>query len=490
MSLPRSDQGFNKPGETPGTRKRRYDEASRSNLEQDSTRVTPESSHNLFSQQAQSYERSNRVHRSGIEHRAKQMKTEDTKNGYSYRDRPSSRVSNQSASSRGLEVNRAASRATTDRDGHTDRLQQKLIREKERSSKLEQELMDLEQELMEQDDAEWQHQREREHLLTEMNHLRYELRSKQTELEKQSKKVNLLKLQALEDRKKLNQVNSRAVSTMAEDVSRDMPDDIAADLLNTFFHGDFLSWCSEMSVDEIDVDQASALPLNFRGLINSSDAYEALPSHLKFDFTLPAGKSSFVLLQAALSQKLVEAFLDSPYFLAPSKKAVLDDVEKYLHDVNQRAEAIEMRTRLVKIFDKVAPFTRADATRLAREFEQEYPFLLEDLDEEARRDLVDMFVNFSGIAIKLWKSPTHIRVRTMTDFENCRFRNSDPWTECETKTLARLRDQVNDRPIGVVMRPLITSQTIPRPGEDYNSDICAVWSKAFVWVSSKRAPHD
>ncbi|EGX96743.1 hypothetical protein CCM_01401 [Cordyceps militaris CM01] len=480
MSLPRSDEGFNKPGETPGTRKRRYDEASRSNLEQDSTRVTPESSHNLFSQQAQSYERSNQVHRSGIEHRAKPIKTEDTKNGYSYGDRLSSRVSHQSASSRGLEVNRAASRATTDRDGHTDRVQQKLIREKERSSKLEQELR---QEDQSGADAELQHQRERERLLTKMNHLRYELRSKQTELEKQKEKVKLLKLQAFEDREKPNQVNSRAVSMMAEDVSRDMPDDTVANLLNTFFQGDFLSWCAEMCVDKIDVDQASALPLNFRGL-NRSDAYEALPPHLKFDFTLPDGRSSFVLLQAALSEKLVEVFLDSPYFLEPTEIA-FPEVEQYLYD-----EAIEWRTKLVKILETVAPFLLADATRLAREFEQEARVLLKDPDEESRRDLADLFAKFSDIAIKLWKSPTEIRSRTMVGFQNCPYRKSDPWTECETTTLAQLGDQVNGRPIGVVMRPLITSQAIQKPGEDYDPYSCAVWSKALVWVSSKPDPHD
>jgi hypothetical protein len=123
---------------------------------------------------------------------------------------------------------------------------------------------------------------------------------------------------------------------------------------------------------------------------------------------------------------------------------------------------------------------------MVRDFIQEYQFLLKPLEHKDEDDLRNMFFDFSLIALKLWKLRTRIQVHSMPNFANHAFQLHSHWIQGEVDAVAKMGDQLNGRPIGVIIHPLILSlpivngdsETGPKPQE-------IVWLKALAWVSTE-----
>lgn len=116
----------------------------------------------------------------------------------------------------------------------------------------------------------------------------------------------------------------------------------------------------------------------------------------------------------------------------------------------------------------------------ARQFENDFVFLLGKLDEEAREDLGKLFTAFALLALKLWKTRSSIAVIGMPTFADTAFELGSKHMDGDPTTVSSLGRRLDGRPIGVVMRPLIVSKPIV-PEDRQQEEV--VWSKAFVWVS-------
>lgn len=131
-----------------------------------------------------------------------------------------------------------------------------------------------------------------------------------------------LRKRVAEYEKNLGKAYTAAVSTLAQDVSRDLPDDIVKNDISRFFQGDFLSWCADMCAVQITQQEYAAERLRSIGIINDSQAHRHAPRYLQFDMNMSDGSSPLVLLQAVLATELCETFLTNPYFLVEEQQGL------------------------------------------------------------------------------------------------------------------------------------------------------------------------
>ncbi|KAM3433700.1 hypothetical protein MY4824_005826 [Beauveria thailandica] len=298
-----------------------------------------------------------------------------------------------------------------------------------------------------------------------------------------AKIIENLETKCAEQTAQLSKVYSNAVSNWAQDVSRDMPDDVVRSTISSFFQADFFSWCADMCAPETDWSKGHEKILDH--LVNQQHHYRSGPAHLLFDHAAPDGCSSLVLLQAALAKSLVDAFLRNPYFLL-NDGTILQKIESTFAEKSLK-ESISWRVSTVRSLEKTISLDAEHIKVYLDRFLSTFGFLIQELDKTAWDDLANLFTRFSQIALKLWQTPTLIHILEMADLANCVFRMDDSCMECEPAVASALGERLNDRPIGVVIRPCVWSRSISDSGE---LKAPVVWSKALVWVSGKEDPYD
>ncbi|ATY64026.1 hypothetical protein A9K55_004931 [Cordyceps militaris] len=303
--------------------------------------------------------------------------------------------------------------------------------------------------------------------------------------ETSTKIIKKLEARVAENEAQLSKVYSGAMSAWAEDVSRDMPDDVIKSKISSFFQGEFFSWCADMCAPAIEWNSTYKQVIYCQHLVNQNRHYWSGPAHLLFDYEAPDGSSSLVLLQAALAKTLVITFLTNPYFLLDDG-AILRKFESTLSQKSPK-EATNWRVNTVRSLERTFPLDSEKIEVYVNLFLDTFGFLIETPDSSAREDLASLFAHFSQIALKLWQTPTLIRVFGIESIGEWLFNKGDPYWECEPAVASALGERVNGRPIGVVMRPYILSKPIPEPGKQTTS---VIWSKALVWVSSEKDPYD
>ncbi|KAM3527244.1 hypothetical protein NHJ13051_003056 [Beauveria bassiana] len=325
----------------------------------------------------------------------------------------------------------------------------------------------------------------KERQLEESSSLRDEIKGYQINIKSSTKIIEKLEAKCAEQTVQLSKAYSNAVSSWAQDVSRDMPDDVVRSTISSFFQGDFFSWCADMCAPEIDWSKDHKKILNICNLVNQAHHYRSGPAHLLFDHAAPDGYSSLVLLQAALAKSLVDTFLRNPYFLVDNG-TVFQNIESSFAEKSLK-ESINWRVNTVRNLEKTISLD-ADLIEVhLNRFLSTFGFLCQELDKSARDDLASLFKRFSQIALKLWQTPTLIHIFDMAEMAHCPFRVNGPYMECEPAVASALGERLNDRPIGVVIRPCIVSQPISDSGEQIPP---VVWSKALVWVSGEKDPYD
>uniref|UniRef100_A0A8H7N2H0 Uncharacterized protein n=1 Tax=Bionectria ochroleuca TaxID=29856 RepID=A0A8H7N2H0_BIOOC len=146
-------------------------------------------------------------------------------------------------------------------------------------------------------------------LLQEKASLESELRD--IKLELKNARQDMLDNEAI-----VTKAHTMVVSNLASEVSSEFPDDMIKKKLEAFFQNDFLSWCSDLCVSEIEDPEKADKLIRSTGLLNDSELYNNAPGFMKFDVRSPDGAASLPLLQAALSATLCQHFLAFPYFLA------------------------------------------------------------------------------------------------------------------------------------------------------------------------------
>ncbi|KAK2594475.1 hypothetical protein QQS21_007822 [Conoideocrella luteorostrata] len=311
---------------------------------------------------------------------------------------------------------------------------------------------------------------------------RHEITNSQAKLEREKSNVAALRKRITEDEAKLSKFYTSAVSKLAQDVSRDFPDDAVKKELSKFFYGDFLSWCADMCVKSVSQMETDVDHLRNLGIINGCQTYVQSPQHLQFDMDMPDGSSPVVLLQAALATELCHAFLTNPYFLAEEEKHSLRQFEEKLSN-GPKALMIDWRIQTVKCLETIVPFHPALAMSKAVSFVAKYGFLLQELDQAAHEELVGLFTDFARLALKLWQIRTSIYVAGMPQLANVEFQLGSHKMEGQHDIVSEMGQQLNGRPIGIVMRPLIYSEPVEQEGKPAEQ---VIWSKALVWVSGKR----
>ncbi|PQK11892.1 hypothetical protein BB8028_0003g05120 [Beauveria bassiana] len=325
----------------------------------------------------------------------------------------------------------------------------------------------------------------KERQLEESSSLRDEIKGYQINIKSSTKIIEKLEAKCAEQTVQLSKAYSNAVSSWAQDVSRDMPDDVVRSTISSFFQGDFFSWCADMCAPEIDWSKDHEKILNICNLVNQAHHYRSGPAHLLFDYAAPDGYSSLVLLQAALAKSLVDTFLRNPYFLVDNG-TVLQNIESSFAERSLK-ESISWRINTVLSLEKTFAFNAEQVDLHLNQFLSTFGVLVQELDKHAWDDLADLFNRFSQIALKLWQTPTQIRIIDMANMTNLSFDMSHPHIECEPVVASALGERLNGRPIGVVIRPCILSQSISDSGEQIPP---VVWSKALVWVSGEKDPYD
>lgn len=118
-------------------------------------------------------------------------------------------------------------------------------------------------------------------------------------------------------------------------------------------------------------------------------------------------------------------------------------------------------------------------------FVEDYKFLLSEVyDHEAHQDLVQIFADFAKLALKMWKTQTNIKWYDLNSFEEPHFQPGNPWIEVDHSLMSRMGRHLNGRPIGLLIHPMITSQSPSK--SDKMEEV--VWLKALAWVSDKDEP--
>ncbi|TQV99274.1 hypothetical protein IF1G_01489 [Cordyceps javanica] len=234
-----------------------------------------------------------------------------------------------------------------------------------------------------------------------------------------------------------------------------------------------------MSVPRILRNRMNETTLRECRFVNQTPGYRRQPAYLRFDYSKRNESASLVLLEAALSFTLCRQFLETPYFFIKYGRG-LEEVEGTLAKTSMET-SVDWRVNTLKSLGKNASLDPKVATEMAHRFVEDFGFLLIEMDKTAFTDLVELFIQFAEIALKLWSTKTHIVVSYPTEIWERGFPVGNPYVECEPGLVTTLGEQLNGRPVGVVLRPCIVSQPIQTAGHEPSQ---VVWSKAMVWLSS------
>ncbi|KAL6694449.1 hypothetical protein J3F84DRAFT_376873 [Trichoderma pleuroticola] len=262
--------------------------------------------------------------------------------------------------------------------------------------------------------------------------------------------------------------------------------------LKCFYQNDFLSWCGDLSSMEVDEPEKAMEKLQSMGIINNSKSYMNEPANLQFSMDLPDGRSPVVLLQAVLSHTLCDTFLRDAYFLADGmetskvpgqnpgdRRRWLKELEDMLCKVDKNF-GIDWRIQTVQSLEKATPFNLHLVQNKAKNFVQDFHFLLKQVDAQALQDLSQLFFDFGSMALKFWKTRTVIKTHGMSRFAHHKFDAESPFIEADVGGSPAARRRLQGRHVGVVVRPLIVSEPL---GQDEEVSREVVWLKAAGWVS-------
>ncbi|KAK0759511.1 hypothetical protein N5P37_007699 [Trichoderma harzianum] len=282
------------------------------------------------------------------------------------------------------------------------------------------------------------------------------------------------------------------VSSLSKSVSRPFTDDVIKDELKRFYENDFLSWCGDLASMEVDEPEKAKEKLQSMGIINNCKSYMNEPANLQFSMDLPDGRSPMVLLQAVLSQTLCDTFLRDAYFLADGMETskVLDqgpaDSRRWLKELEDmlckvdKNFGVDWRIQTVQSLEKATPFNLHLVQNKAKGFIQDFHFLLKEVDDQALKDLSQLFLDFGNLALKFWKIRTVVKTHGLSRFAEQRFDAESPFIEADVVGSPAARRCRQGRYVGVVVRPLIVSEPL---GQDGGASEEVVWLKAAGWVS-------
>ena len=114
------------------------------------------------------------------------------------------------------------------------------------------------------------------------------------------------------------------------------------------------------------------------------------------------------------------------------------------------------------------------------------PLLDPDIEDQDKRRLLDIVMDFGSLALQLWSQKSEVVCYGLRSFSEQPF--SVGSGEMRAARAVRLEENdpaLDGRPIPVVVQPLIVAFGTPE-GEGYQKR--KIWSKAVVWVSSKNKP--
>ncbi|KAF3075269.1 hypothetical protein CFAM422_002401 [Trichoderma lentiforme] len=265
------------------------------------------------------------------------------------------------------------------------------------------------------------------------------------ELKKAHEEVAVLRKTVTENEAIVTRAHATAISTLAGNVSRGITDDVIREELKKLLQTDVLSWCADLCTEKILDEHAALQKLLQIGIINNSESYLKCPEYLKFTVNTPDGSA-------------------------------------------QPNAAIDWRIQTVECLERATPVMNDYLQREVQLFTKEYEFLISDerYDQEAYQDLVQIFASFASLALKLWKTRTNIKWYSVNGFEEPYFQPGDSVIEVEQSLVSRMGRQLNGRPIGFFIHPMIGSQTQSKDGKMEE----VVWLKALAWVSDKDEPMD
>ncbi|OPB41336.1 hypothetical protein A0O28_0080540 [Trichoderma guizhouense] len=313
-----------------------------------------------------------------------------------------------------------------------------------------------------------------------------------SQLKDEKAKVAELQKYIEKNEKVVTKAHETHVSSLSKSVSRPFTDDMIKDELKRFYENDFLSWCGDLGTMEVDEPEKAKEKLQSMGIINNCKSYMNEPANLQFSMDLPDGKSPMVLLQAVLSQTLCDTFLRDAYFLADGmemskvpgqdhadSRRLLKEVEDMLCKVD-KSFGVDWRIQTVQSLEKATPFNLHLVQNKAKTFTQEFHFLLKEVDDQALKDLSQLFFDFGNLALKFWKMRTVIKTHGLVRFAEQRFDAESPFIEADVVGSPDARRRRQGRYVGVVVRPLIVSEPL---GQDGDASEEIVWLKAAGWVS-------
>ncbi|KAL7934661.1 hypothetical protein V8C35DRAFT_327061 [Trichoderma chlorosporum] len=275
------------------------------------------------------------------------------------------------------------------------------------------------------------------------------------------------------------------ISSFSRHVSRAYTDDKIKDELKRFYQNDFLSWCGDLSSSSIREPEKAKKKLQSMGIMNSSKSYMSEPASLQFSMDLPDDRSPVVLLQAALSQALCQTFLLDAYFLVEGMETPDGDYRRRLKKTEDgfckvdKEAGVSWRIQTVVSLEKAVPFGSHLVENKAKEFVQEFHFLLDKVNDQALKDLTQLFVDFGSMALQLWKMRTVITAHSLSRFAEYKYDVDSPLIEADAVGSLAARRRLRGRRIGVLVRPLIISEPLGQDGEA-NHEV--VWLKAAGWV--------
>ncbi|PTB81356.1 hypothetical protein M440DRAFT_1418042 [Trichoderma longibrachiatum ATCC 18648] len=313
------------------------------------------------------------------------------------------------------------------------------------------------------------------------------------DLEKAKNRVAALEKTAAENEAIITQANATAVSRLASNVSREFTDDMIREALKKFFQTDFFSWCADVCADRIEHETAAFYKFLDDGIINGSYGHLKSPEYLRFKVNTPDGSGPLVLLQAALATRLCALYLNDAYFLAQQLpmnshgRRMLSEFERHLSHV-QIGAATDWRVETVACLQKVVPITEDHVLREVDSFVREYGFLLskDQFNHEARKDLVQLFADFATLALKLWRTKANVQWCDMRGFDGVCFDTGNNAMEVDSSLVSTMGQRLNGRPIGLIIRPAIWSNSMSANGKMEE----VIWLKAHAWVSGEEDPMD
>lgn len=140
------------------------------------------------------------------------------------------------------------------------------------------------------------------------------------------------------------------------------------------------------------------------------------------------------------------------------------------------------RVQTVEYLEAVFPAPKQYFRERAEDFVKRYACLLQQVPEDALLELSDLMEQFCKLALQLWKRHAIISVEGLEQSDLKHFCSTQPDMEAEDSVLqGARREQLDGRPVQVMVRPRIVSQLVHQDGQLADR---VVWSKAVVWVSS------